>query len=97
VEETATNPRDSLFKYFASHILPSNSPAIRTALTNLSSPYHACPRVVYKAKTFYLKKIVVTHDSWESRISLQIAIGGEKKHFKKYPKKFIKYLNKYVL
>jgi hypothetical protein len=40
VEETATDPRDSLFKYFAFHILPSNSPAIRTTVTHLSPPYH---------------------------------------------------------
>jgi hypothetical protein len=33
VKKTAIDPRNSLSKYFAFHILPSNSPEIRTALT----------------------------------------------------------------
>jgi hypothetical protein len=46
VEETATDPRDSLSKYFAFHILLSNSPAIKTALT----PCCACPNKLFRIK-----------------------------------------------
>ena len=50
VKETATDLRDSLSEYFAFHILPSNSPEIRT---NAISPR---PCVVYKAKRSIYKK-----------------------------------------
>ena len=56
VEETSTDPRDPLSKYFAFHIFSSNSPAIRTALTNSSTPNHVlCMR---PKRSFYRKYIL---------------------------------------
>ena len=49
-DETTTDQSDSFFKYLAFQIFSSESPAIRTALTNR-------PALVYKAKTFYLYKL----------------------------------------
>ena len=56
VEETSTDPRDSLSKYFDFHILPSNSPANITALTNLYLPHHVSfirPKVSFYIEKFY--------------------------------------------
>jgi hypothetical protein len=47
VKETATDPRDSLSKYFAFHILPSNSPEIIISLTKAISPGQI---ILYKKK-----------------------------------------------
>jgi hypothetical protein len=56
VEETANDPRDPLYKYLVFHILPSNSHVIRTALTNLSTPYHVL--CIRPKRPIYRKKIL---------------------------------------
>jgi hypothetical protein len=83
VEETATDPRDSISKYFAFHILPSNSPAIRTALTNLSPRYHVL--CIRPKRSIYRKKKLVMLRMPEQIILCEIIL------LQYYPNLFISY------